>query len=370
MAEKLTSNEQSLKEFLFEPTSQELWVGKAALSDSVLLEYVVANQREAELFTQTVANPDLEIEAQRFPRSRFAGWEMDDYKTYGRWLLPLASEHNPELTHHVALTRSYQLGAGPSRDRIIDDKRFGSVANFVKAVGLVPKVRYGKYDDWEFDDFVSHIKNVVYETGSYKITQGLLWDRINEDGKDEPSPAVIRTKTGDLSAVFKAAGIRSKVRLTDAEYKQIILSSMLDNDGREPTAGQLDQLSRSGKSHSTSTLIKHYGSLTTLKAEAAKQYDELRTKHDGRQIKAAIETGEVPLALFKGASSGSEIMGRFKRFKAIGLLASLTGKEAGDYINLCIIKSSESEFLVQLRKRFPTIRSDVIASLVTTASQN
>src|SRR5437868_6454317 len=114
MAGILTGNEQSFKEFLFEPTGGELWVGKTALFDSVSLEYVVANQEEVELFTQTVANPDLEIEARQFPRSRFAGWEMDDYKTYGKWLLPLAVEHNPELTHHVVLTRSYQLGAGPS----------------------------------------------------------------------------------------------------------------------------------------------------------------------------------------------------------------------------------------------------------------
>lgn len=285
--------EMTAAEYLFIPQNRELLIGRIVTNSNLAIEYEVADDNELAHFTQVVTAPDIVIPPRSFPRERFAHWEMDDYRIYGRWILPLTKFSSRDVSHHVMLTRSSRLGAGPSRFRIIGPSRFGSVVNFCRESGEEPHVRFGKYDSLTFEDCVEHIKRVMKDEGTLKITQPMLWRRI-EEGRDEPSPAIIRTvankvtNSNGLTAVFKAAGVRSKVRMTDEEYELMGLEHAIANNGQPPSASQNDERAKNGWGHHHAPIIGRYGSFSKYKERVRESYANLAEARDVSELAEII----------------------------------------------------------------------------------
>lgn len=277
MTEITGPNRLEIPEYLFIPSEYALFIGRVATDAYTSNQYQPAAQNEISHFSELITDPSIDIPLPKFPRERFRHWTLEDYRNYGKWIIPLTRPLPGEISDHVMLSRSYRLGAGPSKDRIIAKHRFGSVINFVRKSGGRPEVRYGEYDDWSFEDYVNHIRRVIEEEDTMKITQTLLWRRIR-DGHHEPSPAVIRTNVNKLTdangltLVLKAAGVRSKVRLTDEEYRLIGLEQTLLNGGEPPTVDQTNQFAKLGKGHNFTTIFERFGSASTYRGMLREDY--------------------------------------------------------------------------------------------------
>ena len=358
--------------YLFTPSSRELLIGRVATSGAGVIEYEIVNDDELGAFSEVVTSPSVVIPVRKYPRERFARWELEDYRIYGKWLFGLDEIRNKDISHHIVLNRSYKLGAGPSRDRIIDPARFGSVANFCRESDIVPNVRYGKYDSFTFDDYVAHIRSVIAGEETYKINQVMLWQRI-KDGHDEPSPAVIRAKTkdrGGLTAVLKAAGVRSKVQMSDEELVSVWLEYMVENGGQEPTVSQINEKSKQGRSHHHSKIIGRFGDLRTFRLELRKAYDKLELASEkelsmqaaGQEIKQALESGELPIDLFKGVSSGAEMISRYKRFLIVSTL--LPNVEESLKIRTSIPPRRLREIVKIIEEQDPSLSKQLITAVV------
>ncbi|HET9721899.1 MAG TPA: hypothetical protein VFP32_02620, partial [Candidatus Saccharimonadales bacterium] len=90
----------------------------------------------------------------------YKNWQKDDYLAYGQWLLKLI---DPAKLNKNVLVNATHLGLGPGPKGIAGT--YGNNVSFFSELERPGLSQYGMYNDWEFQDFVEHIKNVATEIG-------------------------------------------------------------------------------------------------------------------------------------------------------------------------------------------------------------
>jgi hypothetical protein len=231
--EKSTKDDKTKPEIYYDLTDGKLIIGRLAL-ESYLFDYgSFANVQELEAL---LISDDLQVES--FARPHISRkWSNQDMVNYGQWIVGLI-EPGGHILRQKTLKRAYELGLGPHPDTMIRKNRFLSLKDYFKAIDFKGRSRYKQYDDWEFEDFVKHIKNVIDEIG-VTPTRAMLSQRIKE-GHDEPSPKII-DKVGGLSNILESAGLNRYNKKTDRNSCIERGIHFFNEFGRLPNAKDIDE---------------------------------------------------------------------------------------------------------------------------------
>ena len=179
----------------------------------------------------------------------------------------------------------------------------------------------GRYDDWSIEDILKHLDKVSIEEGC-KPTKTILWRRINNEGKDEPSPRQI-DKWISFRAALDLIGYPDVHSWIEPDYIAWGIDFIEANQGFLPTATSLDYLSRQKRGPSAAqvgnvfgginnykTVVSHYHALYTY---AEENYKRLR----GQDIQIDLQSGLMTVDIFNGATSGNELIQRHAKYKLV-----------------------------------------------------
>ncbi|MEX1995355.1 MAG: hypothetical protein WD887_01090 [Candidatus Saccharimonadales bacterium] len=210
----------------------------------------------------------------------------------------------------------------------------------------------GLYDDWSIQDILSHLTKVSVELGR-KPTKADLWQRINVEGRDEPSPRFISTRV-PFRGALELIGYPNVHSWERYDYAHWGVKYLQANDGNLFTASSIDYLSRLKRGPSTAQCINVFGRINNYKTVSWNAYQEdIRDAQKQKEtrlqlIEDGLAGGTLPNALFDGAQSQDEMIALLAKYQVAKSVHPML--EDASLVKDCKTAAGQS-FIGSLRKR-------------------
>jgi hypothetical protein len=302
---------------------QLLAAGKLFVANAAILEQPPEDSGVVPLRTILNVNQYGAVESDAYEHIDVDAWGRDDYISYGRWLhnatrLPRQPKGMSQLTQ-VVLRQAYYLGIGAPDARIGRKNRFGNLANFREAVGVIPAHKRNLFDSWDDQKLADHTETVFLElleesggtTGYVDLNAEI--DRRAKKGP-WPSTEVFRRDGGWPMKYMALNGYADVLSMGSKEYVDWGVNFRLANDGKLPTQEAIEFLSKTRRAPSWSKFLDMFRWADYL-AEVDVAYDE-RKQQNGEQgmevVRQELESGELPDYLVQGVPPEEAIVRRAK----------------------------------------------------------
>ncbi len=193
----------------------------------------------------------------------------------GRFIISIIRQHDPDSSlNYTVLTQAERLGLLTySIKRIKNRYKSQNIVGYLKDVGVDRIRKRAYFDHLGIDGIVKHLKMVGDEEECIPTTP-ILRRRI-KDGKDEPSPEIIRRiakrHNPDITFhhLFVLAGYPEHMELWEEEdYIDWAVAVMLANKGVYLTEPLVDYFSSKKLGPSTHPILKHIGGIVSLRNKA------------------------------------------------------------------------------------------------------
>lgn len=242
------------------------------------------------------------------------GWTMHDYEYYGQWLLELLQrtpEHT-DLTERI-IERANYLRLGPSVRRITSKKRFGSLADFYKALDFTPHYRRGLYDNWPYERFADYVEEAfLSKPADMTLTEKL--DQLASEGRG-PWRSLIKRHAGWPASLLDARGYPDSKSWGKNDYTNWGVTFMVVNNGSLPTSTHIDYLSRARRAPSARTVITHFGYMRNYQDIVRQLYQAKKNS-----ITDAIQSHRLPPPLFEDKPTDYELVRRAAQYRVVSRL--------------------------------------------------
>jgi hypothetical protein len=249
-------------------------------------------------------------------------WERDDYLSYGHWLFGVARAVRERI-----IDRGYQLGLGPTRQRIRHPQRFGSLAMYYEELHAEGAVKRNHYASWSFQRCMSYIEDVGAELE--KQATNKHWVQLFKEKASRgegPSPVTLARLTGhSVSALLDMAGYVDVHTWTGSPERYIDwgVKFMLANDGIAPYFNALRILSPRRRAPGVSSIYAHFDSIPAYKAEVRPAYEaelERRQAEQAQKFQSTMNelaAGRLPVQIIAGVASAEELIKRVAKFRVV-----------------------------------------------------
>jgi len=213
----------------------------------------------------------------------------------------------------------------------------------------------GRYDNWQIEHVLAHLRNVSYEINE-KPTKAILWHRINELGKDEPSPRFISSRI-PFRRALELIGFPDVHSWAEDDYIHWGVRFIEANNGAKPSARTLDYLSKLKRGPSSSQIVRCFGKLNDYKISITEAYQsQIAEKTKVRQqklsdIEEGLAEGGLTKELFVDVNSEEEMLHRYARFLVLDEL--LLGDNAKSKLSIATMSNKSvraNGFVGSIRK--------------------
>ncbi len=238
----------------------------------------------------------------------------------GKFILSILKSVNPiqSLTKRIQ-ERSYWLGLNYRTDTMIRKDRFGSVANYQKAIGDGGARKWGQYKHLTFEDLVVHIQNIAREEGGV-VSVPILERRTAIEGRDEPSRSQIGQliKPRKISELIEAAEVsRETTHGWDVQrFENWGVDYMWANQGHIPTRITMQACSRKNVGPTKTGAVDRYGSLINFQATLTEKFQE-DFENRFQELLTAVHHGKVPSSLFENTNTIWDVFGQFYTYQIV-----------------------------------------------------
>lgn len=232
-----------------------------------------------------------------------------------------------------------------------------------KITGRPNYISRGLYDDWSLQDILRHLKKVAAHEGR-KPTKSMLWRRINQQGKNEPSPRFISSRIPFRSALelIGYPNIHSWLR---EDYTSWGVRYLKANDAVLPTATSIDYLSKLKRGPSSAQIVNIFGRINNFKEEIWQSFQdevEVEAEHKTTQlllIENALGNGGLDGHLMEGVGSEEEMISRFAKYNVAKELLPQLSPESWITDS---IPTPDRSFISNIRRRNDVISAGTIES--------
>ena len=270
--------------------------------------------REIMELTEVLLNPNVPLSSRKLsPRSL----ELTTEETIarGRWLgaLMAQSEVQTALTPAI-IRRASKLGIINSYDTLVRKFENG-FAGFREAIESEPP-RSGRFDSWMVKDFVLDVLKTAKENGT-KPNKRILKER-SKLNPDKPSPQIMVGRFGTLDTLYELSGYSNPDLWEEQDYIDWGIKFIMAN-ARAPLGRDMNLLSKRGVAPASGTFSNHFGSLKKYKTEVEVKhaYKLFQRQQQLRDITARIESGQLPVELFRTTRDRREILSRYAKYSML-----------------------------------------------------
>jgi hypothetical protein len=252
-------------------------------------------------------------------------WTRDDYAAYGKWLFSIVkNHHDPELkpVNEDVLRRARKLGLGPSTHRIASE--FGSTTKFYLESDLAETHRLGVFENWTEEDYIEYLRAIGNKLG-HKPTFKDLW-RLSKESTQNPSPGYIAAKFNGkrgvgIGVAIERAGWHNPYTWKLRDYIDWGVNYMLANDGKIPSASQLNFLSKRDVGPSARATMNNFVSLVVYQEQVRAAYEQKLTEQANaknellQEIEDGLASNLLPSVVVSGVHSMNELFSKYARFR-------------------------------------------------------
>jgi len=224
-----------------------------------------------------------------------------------------------KVVNRKRLKRARRLGQFAPWTTVVNE--FGSGVGLYHAAGLRETHRQNVFDDWEVEQFITHVKKVG-ALEARRPTEDLLYQYHRRNPWKYPHPSLIAQRVGDgrkIGNAIELAGWLDIYNWSLDDYRDWGVRFMRANDGLEPTARLLNYLSQKKKGPSARAVMNNFG-IADYKDQVSELYlsEEARRQSDRSRKLMTIEQlskmGVIPSAVFADAKTDDEKIVRYARY--------------------------------------------------------
>ncbi len=232
--------------------------------------------------------------------------------------------------------------------------------SFIEKSGRPNFISRGRYDDWSTADILKHLKKVARQENR-KPTKAILWRRINEESRDEPSPRFISSRIKFRKAL-ELIGYPDIHSWEPEDYINWGVQFVEANDGNLPTARAIDFLSIEKRGPSAAQVTNVFSSQNTYKKLVWRDHlireVEFRNHREGvlSKIENGLESGLLPREVFDNTDSEEELITQMAKYE----VARDFFPDAELSVILTAINSPHRGFISGIRKKDPVISAGEI----------
>jgi hypothetical protein len=299
--------------FMFDLTTGQLLVGE----DAVATHFESGgNPMDVIPLDQLLLDQQNTVRSDSFEHLDVDDWTIDDYLSYGAWLdnvLKKEGQTKSALSERL-LTRSYYYGLGPGVQRFKADIRFGSLGEYYKELGTVPKYERGIYDSWTRADFADYVEGIYLELTAASDQEGGYAVSIAEELRrreklgEGPSVWVIYNRAGRIMHLLDLKGYADIVHWDDQDYVDWGVKFMFANEGKLPNTPSVNELAKTRRAPTARSIFNNFGSMVDFQERVMLQYeDEVVRRESARknrfdEITRELSYGELPASLIEEAA--------------------------------------------------------------------
>jgi hypothetical protein len=342
-------------EFYYDVSSSQLLLGKVALDN-----HIESGGHPADVYRLGSLLRDEELEMGGVNDSMDTKqWTRTDFLSYGKWLINVVdppTKPKSKTLNVKIVERAKKMGLGAGLDAIRSPHNFGSMRSYYDHLKLDNAQRIGtykrKFEDWELNDFVNHIKKVARRLDKKPTKQDLY--RMSRRNRKSPSPDIIARRYGGFRKVLEYAGFPDIHSWEREDFINWGVRCMLANDGKLPTVVMIDYLSSKKAGPGSPTVIRRFGKVRVFQEETALAYQkEVERRRQDREdklniIAKGIDSGSLPKELFDDVEDESEIIARYGKYlvvRKIGLSPRIDG-----IINMCASGKNGNGFVPAVKR--------------------
>lgn len=251
-----------------------------------------------------------EVESEAYERLDTNSWDIAAYIAYGRWLDRVIRAPKQQLSpiSQAVLRQAYYLGIGPNEARIPRAKRFGSMPNFYKAIGVVQERKRNVFSEWTDDQLGDYAERVLLElleenggeTGYVDLNAEI--DRRAKEGPF-PSCEIFRRDGAYPMKYLVQKGYVDVLSMQPDDYVQWGVNFRLANDGRLPTEQAIKILSKTRRAPSYSKFLEmfRWGEYLERLNETYEARQRMDITKETIKVRLEVRKGNLPDFILEGA---------------------------------------------------------------------
>jgi hypothetical protein len=269
---------ESTTEIYFDLAEALLIVGNNAYETAIEFG---ASPNDLRPLAEVLTHPEIEITT-RPERLDVNFWSVDDYISYGKWLMGAAEI---KLSQKL-LQRTYELGLGPEpqrlyrKDRSIAQPRFKGLSGFFKAVGSLESGLRLQYDGWSLARTLEYVKIVAQEVAESgkRPTVEAFNDRAKAN--QGPSNEVVRRLFGHpFGRLLDMAGYPEPKHWSDQDYIDWGVR-FFEANGRLPYHKGITTLSKNYRGPSEHGIARRFGGIWSFQTEVERALKEAESAEE------------------------------------------------------------------------------------------
>lgn len=264
------SQDIAAADYYFDIMHGRLLVGSAAVN-----AHIESGGHPADLVElgSILTDESHEVPTDRYERLEVGDWGKSDYEAHGRWLLKVTRSVRPDQRlDRSLLMRASFLGIGPVYKKVTSKDNYGSLANFVRAVGEKPHYKRNEYSGLPLEFFEDYLEQVLLCKPENTSLEDALWERSRADAG--PSPDTIRRVAGNIRMLLENKGYPDIPSWTIGDYIDWGVQFMLANDGKTIETPSLQTLSARRRGPSTFAIETHFGGVMSYSWQVETAYHE------------------------------------------------------------------------------------------------
>lgn len=279
--------EQAEPEFFYDISSDQHLLGQAAYE-----AHIEAGGHPADIMRLgDFLASELEVE---YPAKRPGpnSWSKQECLIAGHWLLKILPEPNrpkvKKLNERI-LRKAGQIGIMPGYRQISSPSRFGSFANFYKALGEIETHR--TFTDITDDEVAAYVGQLFDELGRLPTVK-----EIKAKAKANPynvNYETIYNRFGGLIPAAEAAGKRLPQKWSTKKLINWGVAFKIANEDKTPREKDVDFFSRQKLCVSSSTLSRRFdGRFTSYQESVEAAFEQLDSNQEYRAVFFKVSNGD------------------------------------------------------------------------------